>query len=386
MHNDDIEGSAKSYQLAFKSYMGRTGESPFTKAEEYAILGESDKLIEELKNGVELDEKAARVIRNFICRFCNVEALKAWDELHSDEIKNEYSEYLLSIAAYEGNYEVFKYLFNENIDDDFIINMTLTRAAKAGSYDICKYILQNGNLGEQISCADFLIAAFQGKNIDVFRLLAVFFKDNGQLNELDVCNIFDRLVIEWNQFTKDVIDCLMDDCNLNMQVFVNDHVDYQTLKYMFDKGKNLSVFDLRNAIRSKNAETVKLVLDMGADPNQTSFDFSTDIEDNMIYLLPYDECIAVATPKFPNCKNAAIMYGNTEIVQLLIDYGAELDPELLYTAITESSKATFDVLFNAGASLDYKNDEDKETLIDAAKSMGRDDIVKILKKAGVKAY
>lgn len=176
MHNDDIEGSAKSYQLAFKSYMGRTGESPFTKAEEYAILGESDKLIEELKNGVELDEKAARVIRNFICRFCNVEALKAWDELHSDEIKNEYSEYLLSIAAYEGNYEVFKYLFNENIDDDFIINMTLTRAAKAGSYDICKYILQNGNLGEQISCADFLIAAFQGKNIDVFRLLAVFLK------------------------------------------------------------------------------------------------------------------------------------------------------------------------------------------------------------------
>ena len=106
----------------------------------------------------------------------------------------------------------------------------------------------------------------------------------------------------------------------------------------------------------------------------------------MIYLLPYDECIAVATPKFPNCRNAAIMYGTPEIVQLLIDYGAELDPELLYTAITESSKATFDVLFNAGASLDYKNDEDKETLIDAAKRLGRDDIVKILKKAGVKAY
>ena len=382
VHDNNIEGSAKSYQLAFKSYMERTGESPFTKAEEYAILGESDKLIEELKNGSELDEKAEKVIRNFICRFCNVEALKAWDKLHSDEIKNEYNEYLLSIAAYEGNYEVFKYLF-ENIDDDFIIKMTLTRAAKAGSYDICKCILENGNLGEQISCADFLSAAFQGENIDVFRLLAGFFKDNGQLNELDVYNIFDQLVVEWNQFTKDVIDCLMDDCNLNMQVFVNDHVDYQTLKYMFDKGKNLSVFDLRNAIRSKNAETVKLVLDKGADPNQTSFDFSTDIEDNMIYLLPYDECIAVATPKFPNCRNAAIMYGTPEIVQLLIDYGAELDPELLYTAITESSKATFDVLFNAGASLDYKNDEDKETLIDAAKSMGRDDIVKILKKAGV---
>lgn len=390
VHNDDIEGSAKSYQLAFKSYMERTGESPFTKAEEYAILGESDKLIEELKNGAELDEKAAVNVKHFICRFCNAEAIRIWDEIYSGQISiYEYNKLkpwrMLNAAAYEGNYEIVKYLFDEQLID-FSINTALKCAAKAGSYDICKYILENGNLGEQISCADFLIAAFQGKNIDVFRLLAVFFKDNGQLNELDVCNIFDRLVIEWNQFTKDVIDCLMDDCNLNMQVFVNDHVDYQTLKYMFDKGKNLSVFDLRNAIRSKNAETVKLVLDMGADPNQTSFDFSTDIEDNMIYLLPYDECIAVATPKFPNCRNAAIMYGTPEIVQLLIDYGAELDPELLYTAITESSKATFDVLFNAGASLDYKNDEDKETLIDAAKSMGRDDIVKILKKAGVKAY
>ena len=390
VHDNNIEGSAKSYQLAFKSYMERTGESPFTKAEEYAILGESDKLIEELKNGAELDEKAAVNVKHFICRFCNAEAIRIWDEIYSGQISiYEYNKLkpwrMLNAAAYEGNYEIVKYLFDEQLID-FSINTALKCAAKAGSYDICKYILENGNLEEQISCADFLIAAFQGKNIDVFRLLAVFFKDNGQLNELDVCNIFDRLVVEWNQFTKDVIDCLMDDCNLNMQVFVNDHVDYQTLKYMFDKGKNLSVFDLRNAIRSKNAETVKLVLDMGADPNQTSFDFSTDIEDNMIYLLPYDECIAVATPKFPNCRNAAIMYGTPEIVQLLIDYGAELDPELLYTAITESSKATFDVLFNAGASLDYKNDEDKETLIDAAKRLGRDDIVKILKKAGVKAY
>ena len=388
VHDNKIEGSAKSYQLAFKSYMERTGESPFTKAEEYAILGESDKLIEELKNGVEIDEKAARVISDFICRFCNVEALKAWDEFYSGstyEYKNLAPWRMLNGAAYEGNYEIVKFLFDEQLID-FSVNTALKYAAQSGSYDVCKCILENGSLEEQISYADFLSAAFQGENIDAFRLLAVFLKDNGKLNELDVRNIFDQLVVEWNQFTKAVIDCLMDDCNLNMQVFVNDNVDYQTLKYMFDKGKNLSVFDLKNAIRSKNAETVRLVLDMGADPNQTSYDFSTDIQDDMIYLLPYDECIAVATPKFPNCKNAAIMYGNTEIVQLLIDYGAELDSELLYTAITKSSKATFDVLFNAGASLDYKNDEDKETLIDAAKSMGRDDIVKILRKAGVRGY
>ena len=58
----------------------------------------------------------------------------------------------------------------------------------------------------------------------------------------------------------------------------------------------------------------------------------------------------------------------------------------MYRAVYDTSKATFDVLFNAGASLDYRNDEDKETLVDLAKSMGRDDIVKILKEAGVKAY
>ena len=87
------------------------------------------------------------------------------------------------------------------------------------------------------------------------------------------------------------------------------------------------------------------------------------------------------------CLKYAIRYGTSEIVQLLIDHGADVsDESILACAVSESSKATFDVLFNAGASLDYKNDEDKETLIDAAKSMGRDDIVKILRKAGVRGY
>lgn len=102
----------------------------------------------------------------------------------------------------------------------------------------------------------------------------------------------------------------------------------------------------------------------------------------------YEESLAaVNSNDIDSCIEYAIKYGTSEIVSLLIDHGADLsDEEILACAINDSSKATFDVLFNAGASLDYRDDEEKETLVDAAKSMGRNDIVKILRKAGVKGY
>ncbi len=391
VHDNNIEGSAKSYQLAFKSYMERTGESPFTKAEEYAILGESDKLIEELKNGVEIDEKAARVISDFICRFCNVEALKAWDEFYSGstyEYKNLAPWRMLTGAAYEGNYEIVKYLFDEQLID-FSINTALKCAAKAGSYDVCKYIIENGSLEEQTSCTEFLEAAYESKNSETFRLLANYFNERKMLNEIKIYYIFKRQTMEWSPFTKSVIDCLTDDCDLKLNGLNCCYIDYETVKYLFEKGKQLSVFDLPMAIVSHDMQTIEYILEQGADPNQGIYSFTANIypEENAKLLLPYAESLAALNSNDLECFKYAIRYGTSEIVQLLIDHGADLsDGSVLACAVTESSKATFDVLFNAGASLDYKDDENGENLVDLAKSMGRDDIVKILKKAGVKAY
>ena len=391
VHDNNIEGSAKSYQLAFKSYMERTGESPFTKAEEYAILGESDKLIEELKNGVELDEKAAKVISDFICRFCNVETLKAWDEFYSGstyEYKNLAPWRMLTGAAYEGNYEIVKYLFDEQLID-FSINTALKCAAKTGSYDVCKYIIENGSLEEQTSCTEFLEAAYESKNSETFRLLANYFNERKMLNEIKIYYIFKRQTMEWSPFTKSVIDCLTDDCDLKLNGLNCCYIDYETVKYLFEKGKQLSVFDLPMAIVSHDMQAIEYILEQGADPNQGIYSFTANIypEENAKLLLPYAESLAALNSNDLECFKYAIRYGTSEIVQLLIDHGADLsDGSVLACAVTESSKATFDVLFNAGASLDYKDDENGENLVDLAKSMGRDDIVKILKKAGVKAY
>ena len=391
VHDNKIEGSAKSYQLAFKSYMERTGESPFTKAEEYAILGESDKLIEELKNGVEIDEKAARVISDFICRFCNVEALKAWDEFYSGstyEYKNLAPWRMLNGAAYEGNYEIVKYLFDEQLID-FSINTALKYAAQSGSYDVCKYILENGSLEEQTSCNEFLEAAYESKNSETFRLLANYFNERKMLNEKKIYYIFKRQTMEWSPFTKSVIDCLTDDCGLKLNGLNCYYIDYETIKYLFEKGKQLSVFDLPMAIVSHDMQAIEYILEQGADPNQDVFHIILGLDPEVVenLFLPYDEALSALNGRERGCFKYAIRYGTSEIVQLLIDHGADVsDESILACAVSESSKATFDVLFNAGASLDYKNDEDKETLIDAAKSMGRDDIVKILRKAGVRGY
>lgn len=394
VHGNRIEGSAKPYQLAFKSYMEKTGESPFTKVEEYAILGESNKLIEELKNGEKLDKDAALNVINFICRFCNSDTVKAWNEVYSSEIKNINKEYLLNIAAYEGNYEVFKYLYDESINGikDLTINNSLNCAAQAGSYDICKFLLENGSLKENTSCAELLISAYQSENFDTFKLLAKFFSDNEMLAEIDMYNVFENIPIKWNDYNRKVIDCLMDECGLTLQLFPIIDTDFQTVDYLFKKGKPLSVLDLPSAIISHDSETVKLVLDMGADPNQYSYRTNL-MQRNHIkeLMMPYDEFMKWDKinniEKGESSLHLSVVFGTSEIVKLLVEYGMNIDDDMaLYMAIKDSSKATFDVLFNAGASLDYRDDEEKETLVDAAKSMGRNDIVKILRKAGVKGY
>ena len=387
-----IEGSAKPYQLAFKSYMEKSGESPFTKAEEYAILGESDKLIEELKSGQELDDNTAVNVKYFICRFCNAEALEVWNELYSKRKLSEYKYKKITdqlyAAAYEGNYEVFKCLYNDSLND-FTFNNVLQCAAQAGSYDICKLLLENCNLSEGTNYNELLTTAYRSGNADTFRLIANYLSNKEMLDEIDIYYIFKDQAMEWNQFTKAVIDCLTDDCAFKLNGFECEYIDYETMKYLFEKGKQLSVFDLPMAISSQDLRTVEYVLEQGADTNQGIHSFAPNIypEENAKLLLPYKESVAALNSNNSDCIKYAIQYGTSEIVQMLIDYNADIgDGSILACAITDSSKATFDVLYNAGASLDYKDDEDKETLLDIAKAMGRDDIVKILKKAGVKSY
>lgn len=387
-----IEGSAKPYQLAFKSYMEKTGESPFTKAEEYAILGESDKLIEELKNGQKLDDITAVNVKYFICHFCNVEAIKVWDEVFSERKLSRYKYNKIAdqlyAAANEGNYEVFKYLFDDSVTD-FTFQNVLKCAAQAGSYDICKFLLENGNFQERTDYNEFMRFAYQSGDADTFRLLANFFNDRNLLSEKDIYKIFFTQAMEWSPFTKAVIDCLMDDCGFKMTGFSCYHTDYETIKYLFEKGKPLSVFDLPMAVVSHDTQAVEFLFEQGADPNQNVYKILLGLDPKEVesYFLPYDEALTALDGRKTGCLRYAIKHGTSEIVQQFIDHGVDLSSKHnLSCAIYNSSKATFDALFNAGASLDYRDDEEKETLVDAAKSMGRNDIVKILRKAGVKGY
>lgn len=390
-----FNGSAKAYQLAYKSYIEKTGETPFTKAEEYAILGESDKLIEELKNGEELDDITAVNVRYFICRFCNASSMKAWDEVYSEREISEYDYEKMHIwdqlfsAVYEGNYEIVEYLF-EGIDESYTINDALESAAQVGNYDMCKFLLENGFFEEdifaQMKYKDIIRAAFLSNDIDTFKFIADFFKNKNVLTDAELVWVFDDLKVEWSPFTKEAIDYLMDECGLQMTGIDSQYVDFDTIKYLFEKGKPLSVFDLPNAVCLRDVQAVEYILNKGADPNQDLYSiYYYDTTEK--FLMPYREVLAEFGSGNSECIKHAVRYGTSEIVQMFIDHGADLsDESILACAITDSSKATFDILFNAGASLDYRNDKYEETLVDLAQSMGRDDIVKILKKAGVKAY
>lgn len=385
-----------------KYYKEKKGEPPLSNAEQYAALGESKLLIEELRGLPMLEKSQVRTVGDYILFCCNPEALQVFNELYPDyAIENiTYKTFLKMITT--DNIEMIKYCIENNYINttDYcargIGSKIIAYYASENNMEMCRYIIEKGVYDPNDAGIDLIDVAFDSNDMDTFTYLIELTDKLFGLNEYTFCFINSN--IEWSEFTKTAIDYLKKEYGLTMLCIPLHCLDVQTAKYLYSNGKNIFPLDLQRAISMNNSEMVKLVLNNGANPNQSMygnyFTRSSIDDKNFVYDTPYNEFISSDLAEndewnqyVKSCLAHAISSSNSEIVQLLVDYGADVDNDyLLYRAIYDSSKATFDVLYNAGASLDYKNDEDKETLLDVAKRMGRDDIVKILKDAGVKAY
>ena len=391
----NIKGSAIPFRKAFEKYIADGGESPFVKAEEYAILGDSENLIKELENGERLTDQQAEVVRYFIYRFCTPEALEIVKEKYPDINDNDkkYNTGDLKMcedAALDGNYEMVKYFIDSGMEisttEYEFGNEILLNAVKGGHIDVCRLLLDNGYeikpYDKSNDVPRILSAAYETESREMFELVTEYLHADGNINEMTISEALGGSEFRWSDYNKYVIDYLMDNYGLTFQCFGACSSDYETAKYLFDKGKPLSVRDLPDAITTGDPQIVELVLDMGADPNQRMCG-NDRLEE---YLVPYDEYRAKhetddsSTLYYSICK-----YGNSEIAQLMIDRGMDVnDSEILFDAIVQGSYATFMAFYNAGAPVDYKSPLGDRNLINEAEDMGRDNIVKVLKKAGVK--
>ncbi len=121
-------------------------------------------------------------------------------------------------------------------------------------------------------------------------------------------------------------------------------------------------------ISDNNLRIVKLLLEAGQDPNQT---FQTTTDDTPL-------CIAAS-------------YASPEMIKLLIDYGANvnpLDPDYnpLHCAIREGKFENFKVLIAAGAKVDTPELRYGRKLILDALSRGQTKMAEYLIRHGVKPY
>ena len=389
-------------QYLMKYCIENNVEIPLSKAEQYAVLGENELLTDELRKSQLFESEQIKTVRNYILFCCSPETLQVFNQLYPNYALNNiaYDTFLKMITT--DNIEMIKYsIENDLVDiDDYCIrgmgSNVLAHYAAKNDMDMCKYIIEKELFDKKSAGIEMLNAAFDSRNFDEFVCIIDMTNCLFDLNEYAFCFISSD--IEWSEFTKSAMDYLREKYGLSMLCIPLQNLDVETAKYLYDNGKELFPLDLQCAISMNDVQMVKLVLDKGADPNQRMygdyFTRSSVNEKDFIYDTPYNKFISSDIEKTDeydlyaeSCLALAISHSNSQIVKLLVDYGADLNNQyLLYRAVYDTSKATFDVLFNAGASLDYRNDEDKETLVDLAKSMGRDDIVKILKEAGVKAY
>lgn len=389
IYNNNTPLNPVAFQYAYKKYIENGGKTSFSKAEEYAVLGENDKLLE-LLSSEQFNNSQLEVISYFTYCFGN--------KMIIDALNDKYSNYNLIVPKINtitliGNTDTFKYLYDNRKNGEYNDEFLFYLAVKKNHKDIIDFLIKKDVPIEKRLAS----ALYESGDMSTVRKICEYMKRKSMLDEHFFYNF--ECPMTMNAFTKEFIDYLMDELNLSLQQLSLKNTDFLTAKYLFDKGRPLSGTDLENAVYKNDADMVNLVLQKGANPNQpklanyysTIYSGSEDSFDRL--LVPYDNIInsveeyITTNNDFDNCWYDAIAYGNSEIVQQIIDSGLELDNDkLLYYAIKYGSFATFNALYQAGASMEYYSDLGQETLVDLAKSMGRDDIVKILKDAGVKVY
>ncbi len=378
-----------AFQYAYKKFIEDKNSSPFSKAEEYAVLGENEKLIEAISSE-SLNNSQLKTVSYFAYCFGDEKVLKALNDKYSE---SDMSIPTIDIIVNTGNADAFKYLYSKGELGVYKEEFLLYLAVNKNHTEIIDFLIE-----KNVPIEKRLISAlYECGNMKTVKKVSEYMKRKNMLDEHAFYD-FD-VSMTMNDFTKDFIDYFMTEHGLSLQQLSFKNTDFLTAEYLFDNGRPLSGTDLENSMYKGDTDMVNMVLQKGADPNQPKLEgyyitvYAGEKSNFDKLLVPYVKIInsagevAATNNDFDNCWYDAIVYGNSEIVQLMIDNGLSLDNEkLLYYAIRYGSSAVFNTLYEAGASTEYRFDLGQETLVDAAKSMGRDDIVKILKKAGVKAY
>lgn len=388
-------------------------ESGLPKAVEYAILGECERSLNELKNGNTVSDVDMGLISYYFGYFGTMEQYQAFADFWG-----KYAKPPASCVAGAGNAEVLKRLYldkdpdNENSKEyvlDFQSCDMLISAMQLNQTEVVKLLLSYESINHEWK-DDVWFRAFNG-GFEGLRLLYDFWEENvegGFKEELIEQFYPDRGRASIDKYKK--IDFLFEK-GFDCRYITFNHCTADTIKYLYEKGRPMMPDDLKMTCSWGGDDEVKAVIDNGK--INIEYAYSFDIrgasqielrydEDAIRYqytgysdvgegFMTYDE-LCNSTEK-NNGLEWFCLYQKPETVQYAIDHGLELPDDCLLSKWSyQYSAANVKVLLENGANTKIKTTQlpkrgggwistGKEyTLKEYFKACDRDDLVELLKE------
>ena len=415
--------SPMSTRLLMNMLLDSGEDSGLKKALEYAFSGKINECVNEaVTNGAdEYTNQELYMITLYTIYFGSPENYEA---LEQNGLVTEWGTNVIAWACETDNLNMVKYLCDKyNIclvgeDKDEFASRGLGYAARWGYTDICRYFC---DLGVEMKSKygigyDELKKAILSENIETVKVIYDYIIKHNGLSEFELGQTYFEIeeggyVPENIEKAKEIIDFFFSQ-GYNMVNVEFEGMGKEIAEYLYQKGRPLNPTDLSYAVYSRNIDYVKLVLDKGADPNQNAFvrvvfspwnisisdseiiPYNTFDENNSTYaqynvtyrdfIGYYSENRGITERSGVEMLWTAIEYSNSDVVKMLIDYGADVNHIDYLKYATNSSAQTLRVLLDAGAdiNIDCSNigDKNAKTLAEFYERNGRSDLAQIVRE------
>ena len=352
-------------------------ESGLPKAVEYAILGESEKALDELRSGNTVSDVDMGLISYYFGYFATMEQYR-----QLADIWGRYSRPPASCVAGAGNAEVLKRLYldkdpdNEESEEyvlDFQSCDMLISAMQMDQTEVVKLLLSYDSINHQWK-NNVWHRAFSG-GFEGFKMLYDFWEENveGGFTE----NLIEQFYPDIGRGSIDKykkIDFLFEQ-GFDCRYITFNHCNADTIKYLYQKGRPMMPNDLDMVTSWCKPDEVKAVIDDGR--IDINYAFCFDIRDSTQIELRYDEdAIRYKYTGYSKvgegfmtyeelCDSAEENYQpiymfteklSPEMLQYAIDCGVEIPDDCLKYSYNISA-ANVKVLLDNGANVDVTASE-----------------------------
>lgn len=411
-----IAHSPMTAQYLMKILLENGEESGLPAAVEYAILGECEKSLNELKSGNTVSDADMGLISFYFGYFGTMEQ---YQELA--DFWGRYSKPPASCVAGAGNAEVLKRLYlDKNPDDenstgyimDFQSPDLLVSAMQMNQIEVVELLLsyEPANI-DWIDAVGGLGVRVFNCSTECFYIFYDYCKENApEAIDEEFLRMFEPDRGNASIHKYEIIDFLFSE-GFDCRYIQLEWCTAETIRYLYDKGRPLMLSDLYEVACYGDYECVKAVVEHGGNLNYTeSFDVRLPSDTNIRYengeilydftkdeideFMNYDEL----------CKNTEensglrvlCIHQSPETIQYILDQGVEI-PEDFLGDIRSScsfmlSAENIRVLIENGADIDVVVPQipinhggthvtsGKFTLSDYFEAYNRDDIVELLKE------